>query len=70
MSLKNINGIFLSSLVKKNGENVKIKIILGPYIGNVFDAIKFKDELKNINFYEVEINKIKTYFLDKDITVL
>ena len=25
---------------------------------------------KNINIYEVEINKIKTYFLDKDIIIL
>lgn len=69
MSLKNIKGIILNSIIKKNGENVKIKIILGPYVGSVFNAIKFKDEENNFNIYEVEINKTKTYFLDKDIIV-
>jgi hypothetical protein len=67
-----LKDVVLPTNLSQTNENVKIRVITGPYSGQEFEAIRNKKTIagKTVNFYHVECNGAKTYFLEKDVIVV
>jgi hypothetical protein len=66
---RNSRQIVMSS-DQKDGTIVKIKVIVGPFRGQEFEAKKVLEQSNGQDIYCYHITKdnLKTYFVKKDIT--
>lgn len=67
--MENSSQQIVPSSDKKDGTPMKIKIIVGPLRGQIFDAKKVLEQNSGQDIYCYHIVKdgVKTYFVKKDI---